>query len=317
MQSDVRMEYNLPGFGVLNTNDTNSTKFGFSMPHQVNIQHLTFNIKKEMSQLTQNTLQRIDKWLSNGLSIDTMFPKLEQKYRMQLCYEFYKRWVQNNDIDPKTTCRNIARRDYALFVEQAGRGIKEAQEMVMALHIDIDDEGNIKPRTITELTNDVAVCNHIIRFFMTDESPRHKAMYLNSAEWLIRTGKQQNNDRAVDKGMQALATVYGNFLEEKDATEEMPDMSRIAITQDVSIVKRDRVNYTDEYKKKMARKYGLTAKDMQDIAEEESLQEHNEKVPDYMEYMEEVLDDRAEKKEGEMEIPEEEGDAEKEGGDDE
>lgn len=103
---------------------------------------------------------------------------------------------------------------------------------------------------------------------MTDESPRHKAMYLNSAEWLIRTGKQQNNDRAVDKGMQALATVYGNFLEEKDATEEMPDMSRIAITQDVSIVKRDRVNYTDEYKEKMARKYGLTAKDMQDIAEE-------------------------------------------------
>lgn len=62
-----------------------------------------------MSQLTQNTLQRIDKWLGNGLSIDTMFPKLEQKYRMQLCYEFYKRWVQNNDIDPKTTCRNIAR----------------------------------------------------------------------------------------------------------------------------------------------------------------------------------------------------------------
>ena len=270
-----------------------------------------------MSQLTQNTLQRIDKWLSNGLSIDTMFPKLEQKYRMQLCYEFYKRWVQNNDIDPKTTCRNIARRDYALFMKQAGQGNREAQEMVMALHIDIDDEGNIKPRTITELTNDVAVCNHIIRFFMTDESPRHKAMYLNSAEWLIRTGKQQNNDRAVDKGMQALATVYGNFLEEKDATEEMPDMSRIAITQDVSIVKRDRVNYTDEYKKKMARKYGLTAKDMQDIAEEESLQEHNEKVPDYMEYMEAVLDDHAEKKEAEMDIPEEEGDAEKEGGDDE
>lgn len=270
-----------------------------------------------MSQLTQNTLQRIDKWLSNGLSIDTMFPKLEQKYRMQLCYEFYKRWVQNNDIDPKTTCRNIARRDYALFVEQAGRGIKEAQEMVMALHIDIDDEGNIKPRTITELTNDVAVCNHIIRFFMTDESPRHKAMYLNSAEWLIRTGKQQNNDRAVDKGMQALATVYGNFLEEKDATEEMPDMSRIAITQDVSIVKRDRVNYTDEYKKKMARKYGLTAKDMQDIAEEESLQEHNEKAPDYMEYMEEELDNRAEKKEAEMDIPEEEADTGKKGGDNE
>ena len=262
------------------------------MPHQVNIQHSTFNIQKEMSQLTQNTLQRIDKWLSNGLSMETMFPKLEQRYRMQICAEFYKRWVQNNDIDPRTTCRNIARRDYALFVKQAGQGNKEAQEMVMALHIDIDEEGNIKPRTVTELNNDVAVCNHIIRFFQTDESPRHKAMYLSSAEWLIRTGKQQNNDRAVDKGMQALANVYGNFVEDKDATDEMPDMSRIAITQDVSIVKHDRINYTDEYKRKMARKYGLTVKDMQQIADEESLNATPEKAPDYFDYMEEVMEEK-------------------------
>ena len=239
-----------------------------------------------MSQLTQNTLQRIDKWLSNGLSMETMFPKLEQRYRMQLCAEFYKRWVQNNDIDPRTTCRNIARRDYTLFVNQAGQGNKEAQEMVMALHIDIDEEGNIKPRTVTELNNDVAVCNHIIRFFQTDESPRHKAMYLSSAEWLIRTGKQQNNDRAVDKGMQALANVYGNFQEEKDATDEMPDMSRIAITQDVSIVKRDRVNYTEEEKLRMARKYGLTTKDLQEIEDDEMFSDKREEEPDYFEYME-------------------------------
>lgn len=220
---------------------------------------------------------------------------------MQIGAEFYKRWVQNNDIDPRTTCRNIARRDYTLFVSQAGQGNKEAQEMVMALHIDIDEEGNIKPRTVTELNNDVAVCNHIIRFFQTDESPRHKAMYLSSAEWLIRTGKQQNNDRAVDKGMQALANVYGNFVEDKDATDEMPDMSRIAITQDVSIVKHDRINYTDEYKRKMARKYGLTVKDMQQIADEESLNATPEKAPDYFDYMEEMMEEKeADKKAKEM-----------------
>ena len=278
------------GSGFLNTNDTNNTKFVFRC--STNYTFYTLNINKEMSQLTQNTLQRIDKWLSNGLSMETMFPKLEQRYRMQICAEFYKRWVQNNDIDPRTTCRNIARRDYTLFVSQAGQGNKEAQEMVMALHIDIDDEGNIKPRTVTELNNDVAVCNHIIRFFQTDESPRHKAMYLSSAEWLIRTGKQQNNDRAVDKGMQALANVYGNFVEDKDATDEMPDMSRIAITQDVSIVKHDRINYTDEYKRKMARKYGLTVKDMQQIADEESLNATPEKAPDYFDYMEEVMEEK-------------------------
>lgn len=251
-----------------------------------------------MSQITKGTLARIEKWLSCGTSIEKAFPKLEQRYRMQVCAEFYKRWQQNNDIDPRTTCRNIARRDYELFFNQAAQGNKEAQAMMLALNIRLDDEGNIRPRTITEINNDVTVCNHLIRFFMTDESPRHKAMYLSSAEWLIRTGKQQNNDRAVDKGMQALANVYGNFQEEKDATDEMPDMSRISITQDVSIVKRDRVNYTDEYKAKMARKYGLTAKDMQDIEEDALLatkpeREDEDTEPDYFAYMEQETEQHA------------------------
>lgn len=243
-----------------------------------------------MSGLTQNTLARIDKWLSYGTSMQTAFPKLEQRYRMQVCSEFYKRWVQNKDIDPRTVCRNIARRDYEMFFNQAAQGNKEAQEYVLALKITLDDEGNICPRTVTELNNDVLVCNHLIRFFQTDESPRHKAMYLSSAEWLIRTGKQQNNDRAVDKGMQALANVYGNFQEEKDATDEMPDMSRIAITQDVSIVKRDRVNYTEEEKQRMARKYGLTTKDLQEIEDDELLSGGKPEEPDYFEYMEEKED---------------------------
>lgn len=261
------------------------TMFTFAFKQQRNTQTI-------MSQITKGTLARIDKWLSCGTSLEMAFPKLEQRYRMQVCGEFYKRWQQNNDIDPRTTCRNIARRDYELFFNQAAQGNQDAQAMVLALHIRLDDEGNIRPRTITEINNDVTVCNHLIRFFMTDDSPRHKAMYLSSAEWLIRTGKQQNNDRAVDKGMQALANVYGNFQEEKDATDEMPDMSRISITQDVSIVKRDRVNYTDEYKAKMARKYGLTVKDMQDIEEDALLatkpeREDEDAEPDYFAYMEE------------------------------
>ena len=258
--------------------------------HQVHQVHPVTRINNKnndaMSGITQNTLARIDKWLNYGTSMQTAFPKLDQRYRMQICSEFYKRWVQNRDIDPRTVCRNIARRDYEMFFNQAAQGNKEAQEYVLALKISLDDEGNIRPRTVTELNNDVLVCNHLIRFFQTDESPRHKAMYLSSAEWLIRTGKQQNNDRAVDKGMQALANVYGNFQEERDATDEMPDMSRIAITQDVSIVKRDRVNYTEEEKLRMARKYGLTTKDLQEIEDEEMFSDKREEEPDYFEYME-------------------------------
>lgn len=246
-----------------------------------------------MSQITQGTLSRIDKWLTYGTSIETAFPKLEQKYRMQLCTEFYKRWMQNKNIRPQVTCRNIARRDYELFFNQAAQGNKDAQAMMLALKITLDDEGSICPRTVTELNNDVLVCNHLIRFFQTDESPRHKAMYLNSAEWLIQTGMQTNNDRAVDKGMQALANIYKDFDEERDATDEMPDMSRIAITQDVSIVKRDRVNYTEEEKLRMARKYGLTTKDLQEIEDDEMFSDKREEEPDYFEYMEERDDEEA------------------------
>lgn len=243
-----------------------------------------------MSGVTQNTLARIDKWLSCGTSIETAFPRLEQRYRMELCSEFYKRWIKNNDIDPRKTCSNIARRDYEMFFNNAAQGKKDAQAMVLALKITLNDEGNICPRTITELNNDVLVCNHLIRFFQTDESPRHRAMYIGSAEWLIRTGKQQNNDRAVAKGMEALAKVYKDFDEERDATDEMPDMSRIAITQDVSIVKRDRINYTDEEKQRMARKYGLTTKDLQEIEDEELLSGGKPEEPDFFEYMEKKED---------------------------
>ena len=250
-----------------------------------------------MSGLTENTLARIDKWLSYGTSMEAAFPKLEQRYRMQVCSEFYKRWVQNNDIDPRTVCRNIARRDYEMYFNQAAQGNHEAQAYVLALKITIDDEGNICPRTVTEINNDVMVCNHLIRFFQTDESPRHKAMFLSAAEFLIRTGKQQNNDRAVAKGMEALAKVYKDFDEERDATEEMPDMSRISITQDVSIVKRDRINYTDEEKARMARKYGLTTKDLQEIEDEEMFGGKKEEEPDYFEYMEAATNE-PEKKQG-------------------
>ena len=82
-------------------------------------------INDDMSGLTENTLARIDKWLSYGTSMEAAFPKLEQRYRMQICSEFYKRWVQNKDIDPRTVCRNIARRDYEMFFNQAAQGNKE------------------------------------------------------------------------------------------------------------------------------------------------------------------------------------------------
>ena len=52
-------------------------------------------------------------------------------------------------------------------------------------------------------------------------------------------------------------------------------------------MKRDRVNYTEEEKLHMARKYGLTTKDLQEIEDEELLSGgKKEEAPDYFEYLE-------------------------------
>ena len=72
-------------------------------------------------------------------------------------------------------------------------------------------------------------------------------------------------------------------------------------------MKHDRINYTDEYKRKMARKYGLTVKDMQQIADEESLNATPEKAPDYFDYMEEVMEEKEAEKQA-KEIKEEPAD---------
>ena len=51
----------------------------------------------------------------------------------------------------------------------------------------------------------------------------------------------------------------------------------------------------------MARKYGLTVKNMQQIADEESLNATPEKAPDYFDYMEEMMEEKeADKKAKEM-----------------
>ena len=58
-----------------------------------------------------------------------------------------------------------------------------------------------------------------------------------------------------------------NFQEKESPTDQMPNVE-INITGDVSVIKRDRVNYTDEEKKKYARQYGLTQKQVQELVQQ-------------------------------------------------
>lgn len=223
-----------------------------------------------MSQISNNTIARIEKWLYHGTTIESAFPKVEQQYRVRTCYEFYQRWLQNKDISPRTVCRNIARRDYALFIDRAAHGDAQAQALVTALHITVSDSGEIRPRTEVEIANDVQMCNAIIKYFQEqdDSVHRHKAMVLDNAEWLMREGKKQNNDKAVGKGIDTMMKLYDDFKTEDDPQSQMPN-ANINITLDVTTVKRDRVNLPEEEKERIRRQYGITEKQYTDLVQNE------------------------------------------------
>lgn len=222
-----------------------------------------------MSTISNNTIQRIEKWLYHGTSLESAFPRLDQQYRVKLCYEFYQRWLQNKDIQPRIVCRNIARRDYSMFLRKAGEGDEHSQQMIQALHITINENGEVKPRTEVEISNDVQLCNAIIRYFQEKDDAfyRHKAQVLDNSEWLMREGKKRGDIRAVGKGIDVMIGIYDGFKQKDDAASEMPN-ANINISDDPTIVRRDRRKYSDEDMRAAYKEFGLTEKKVETLVEQ-------------------------------------------------
>lgn len=219
-----------------------------------------------MSIPSDKYLKRIDAWLHQGTSLEAMTFTHEQRFRARICYEAYQRWLQNKDVDRTSLFRNLARRDYELIVKRAQEKDIEAIELMRALHITVDDNGRIKERTPSEIANDKIVFNHIVSVLSVSDKAIHKAIVFDNIEWGIREGKKQNDLKAVAKATDQLIALYDGFKEEEDPTAQMPNAD-LNITGDVTIVKRDRVNYTEEEKAKMKRDYGLTEAQYVDFTE--------------------------------------------------
>lgn len=219
-----------------------------------------------MSSPSDKYLQKIDKWLHQGTTLEGMSFTPEQRFRARICYEAYQRWLQNKSVDRTTLFRNLARRDYEMIVKRASEGSAEDVELMRVLHITVNDNGTIRERTPTEIANDRAVFNHIISVLTVSERDIHKNMVFDDIEWRIREGKKQNNLDAVAKADKDLMTIYNNFEEEEDPQSQMPN-ANINITLDVTTVKRDRVNLPEEEKDRIRKQYGVTEKQYTDLVQ--------------------------------------------------
>ena len=219
-----------------------------------------------MSLPSKEYLSRIEKWLLGGLTLERMNMTLVQKFRARLAYEAYQVWMQNKQIRPADLMRRLAARDYDELLRQAAQGNEDAQFYVGALRIRKDE-----PRTVSEISNDVYVFNWLVGRFSTSESHINRAKYQDAADWLLRTGMQMGGKEgisAVDKGAEKLRVLENNFQEQENAADSMAGMD-MQITGDVSVIKSDRVNYTEEEKKRLAAKYHLTPTEVRDMIQNE------------------------------------------------
>ena len=205
-----------------------------------------------MSNISPKYLAKLEKWFYNGLSIESCDQTAEQKMRTKIVYEAYNRWLQDKQINVYDVVRRIAQREYAMALTLAAQGNALAQEFVQGCKIQPG-----RQRTAVELSNDVRAFNHIIAYLSVDEHAVDKMKVHDAADFLLREGKKMGNMQSVRQGADLLMQLNNNFNEQQNAADQMPSLD-LNITGDVTIIKRDRYNYTDEEREKLKRRVGMT-----------------------------------------------------------
>jgi len=187
----------------------------------------------------------------------------DQKFRARLAYEAYQIWLQDKQIRPTDIMRRLASREYPILLDRASSGDEEAKEYVEAMHVRPG-----VPRTLTEISNDVAVFNWLIGRFDTPTENIEKAKVQDASDWLIREGMKMGDSRAVKSGADIKMQLNNNFQEKEDAAAHMPSTD-INITGDVSIIKSDRKSLTPEEERALKRKYGVTEREYTEMVQQE------------------------------------------------
>ena len=211
-----------------------------------------------MAVVSDKYLALLDKHLMGGVPIERMNMTDAQRLRSSIVFEAYKLWTYDKMVSPLELVRRVSRRMYNDMLSTAQYD-PEMKKRCAELGIDKDTV-----RSHTELCNDVAALNHIVGHFDAPTANIEKAKVIEATDWMIREGMKMGDARAVGKGADLKMALNSNFEAKKNDYDNIAQTA-INITGDVSVIKMDRVNYTDEDKKKLAKRYGLTMDDTDKI----------------------------------------------------
>lgn len=213
-----------------------------------------------MAKVRDSYLALLDKWLYHGYTLQSSRMTDDQKLRTEIVYEVYQIWLQHKQIDPMDITRQVADRKYRQMIE-AAKIDPEMKERCEKLGIRYVNEGTteIVRRGPTAIYNDVVALNHIIGTYTAPVTNIEKAKVVHASDWLIKHGMESGDGRDVYKGADLKMRLNKEFDEREQGYEDIANAD-ITISDDVSIVKPDRKNYTDEEKRKIAKRYGISEK---------------------------------------------------------
>lgn len=216
------------------------------------------NAKQKTMKVSDNYLDKVDKFIFMGCNIRYMNMTEEQKLRTMIAYEAYQVWLTNKFIHPMDLCRRISARIYADMLNKAERDSRYA---------DLCRKMKIYPgskRDYSRLANDVQVLDHIIGRFSVKCTNTEYIKVLEASDWLIEEGMKNGNDRSVKNGADLKMRLNKDFDEQQQGYDGLADTD-INITGDVSVVKPDRTNYSEEDKKNFAKRFGLPEKEVEEL----------------------------------------------------
>lgn len=222
-----------------------------------------------MSQPSQNYIDKVVRWTYGQVDLARMNIPLAGQFRARLALECYMLWQQNKTSNIRRMVQNIAARDYAMLMQNATLGSEEAQAMVKALGITQNEAGVVSARRETEIANDIYVVNQLVGRLSVAKNHIQRAMYEDNIEWLIGFARKTGNVTAMREAQRNLEKINNDFKDEQNPADALKPGAERNITGDISIIKPDRTNYTEDELRAFAKKIGAKFEDVQEMIQNE------------------------------------------------
>lgn len=221
-----------------------------------------------MSQPSQNYIDKITRWAQGGVELSRMNLRPDQRFRALLVMNAYRLMIENPTAQPRKVVQNLAARDYALIVANAEMGIAEDVELMQVLGIRRDPQtGAVSARRDTEIANDIYCVNALVGRLNVSQNHLDKLLYQANTRWLSKFGQQTGNVSAIREAQRNLEKMNNDWKEDANPADALKPGAERNITGDISIIKPDRENYTDDELRQFAKKIGAKFEDVQEFVE--------------------------------------------------